>query len=93
MFDKINKLFKRKEDKDALSEKEKATAKNEPYVKVLNVQMEKDNPGQGYFELDWNKPFVEKLRASGYVGNTEEEIVDAWFTTLCRSVSNEADFA
>lgn len=93
MFDKINKLFKRKEDKDTLSEKEKATAKNEPYVKVLNVQMEKDNPGQGYFELDWNKPFVEKLRASGYVGNTEEEIVDAWFTTLCRSVSNEADFA
>mgnify|MGYP001350670527 CR=1 FL=1 len=93
MLDKVKKLFTRKESKSTLTDKEKATAKGEPYVKVLNVNMEKDNPGQGYFELDWNKPFVEKLRASGYTGGTEEEIVDAWFTTLCRSVSNEADFA
>lgn len=93
MLDKVKKLFTRKESKDTLTDKEKATAKGEPYVKVLNVNMEKDNPGQGYFELDWNKPFVEKLRKSGYTGGTEEEIVDAWFTTLCRSVSNEADFA
>ena len=93
MFEKVKKLLKRKPKKPMLSEKEKATAKGEPYVKVLNIDMEEGNPGQGYFELDWNKPFVEKLRASGYTGETENDIVDAWFTTLCRSVSNEADFA
>ena len=65
------------------------TAKGEPWVKVLNVEMNPENPGEGYFELDWNKPFVEKLREAGYSGNTEDEIVDLWFTSLCRSVSED----
>ena len=91
MFDKIKKAFTKStpETKDAMSEKDKMTAKGEPWVKVLNVEMNPENPGEGYFELDWNKPFVEKLREAGYSGNTEDEIVDLWFTSLCRSVSED----
>ena len=86
-----NKLVRDKKSKEEspLSEKEKATAKGEPYVRVVSVELNEENPGEGYFELDWNKPFVEKLRASGYTGNSEEEIVDLWFTSLCRNIGDD----
>lgn len=86
MFNKIKNLFAKKE---VLSEKDKATARGEPYVKVLNVNLNKENPGEGYFELEWNEIFVRQLLESGYSGANENEIVDAWFTTLCRTISEE----
>ena len=90
-----NKLVRDKkasEDKPAqLSDKEKATAKGEPWVKVMNIEMNPENPGDGYFELDWNKPFVEKLREAGYTGTNEEEIIDLWFTSLCRNIGEDLD--
>lgn len=94
MFEKLfgRKKKPEKETKPVMSEKEKATAKGEPWVKVMNVEMNPDNPGEGYFELDWNQPFVEKLRNAGYSGNSEEEIVDLWFTSLCRNIGTEEDY-
>ena len=29
------------------------------------------------------------LKQSGYEGETEEEIVDRWFQTLCKTIGNE----
>ena len=29
------------------------------------------------------------LKQNGYVGKTDEEIVDKWFQTLCRTIGNE----
>ncbi len=72
-----------------MSAKDKATAKGEPYVKVLEVKFDKDNPGDGYFELEWNNLFVKQLLEAGYTGDNEEEIVDLWFTTLCKQISEE----
>lgn len=86
MFKKLKNLFTTKEK---LSDKDKATARGEPYVKVLNVNIDKDNPGDGYFELEWNQIFVKQLLEAGYSGANEEEIVDSWFTTLCRTISEE----
>lgn len=86
MFNKIKNLFAKKE---VLSEKDKATARGEPYVRVLTVNLNKENPGEGYFELEWNEIFVRQLLEAGYSGNNENEIVDAWFTTLCRTISEE----
>ena len=96
MFDKFDKLFKKKkikttDKKTAMSEKEKATAKGEPYVRVVEVELNPENPSEGYFELDWNTPFVQKLREAGYSGTTEEEIVDGWFTALCRNIGEAED--
>lgn len=75
--------------KETISEKDQATARGEPYVKVLTVNLDESDPSDGYFELEWNQIFVKQLLDAGYTGATEEEIVDQWFTTLCRSVSEE----
>lgn len=87
MINKIKQLFKKKAP--GMSDKDKATARGEAYVKVLEVKFDKDNPGDGYFELEWNNIFVKQLLEAGYTGDNEEEIVDLWFTTLCKQISEE----
>lgn len=72
-----------------LSPKELATEKKEPWVAVLTTQVNKDNIRNGFFELDWNEYFIRELRLNGYQGDTEEEIVDKWFTELCKNVGTE----
>ena len=73
-----------------LSPKELATEKKEPWVQVLETHVNKDNLRNGFFELDWNEYFVVQLREAGYKGDTEEEIVDSWFSELCRNVGSES---
>ena len=80
-------IFKKK--KTELSEKELATSKKLPYIKVLDTQVERKNPSNGFFELDWNEYFVDDLKKAGYTGNTDEEIVDKWFKALCQSVASD----
>ena len=65
------------------------TKSEKPWVKVLNMDVNPDNPKNGFFELDWNKEFVNMLQQNGYKGDTEEQIVDKWFQTLCRTIGNE----
>lgn len=70
--------------------KELATEKKEPWVAVLDTHVNKDNIRNGFFELDWNEYFVLQLRTAGYPGETDEEVVNAWFIELCKNVGNEA---
>ena len=72
-----------------LSPKELATEKKEPWVAVLDTHVNKDNIRNGFFELDWNEYFVLQLRAAGYAGESDEAIVDQWFSELCRSVGGD----
>jgi hypothetical protein len=69
--------------------KEIATENREPWVAVLDTHVNKDNIRNGFFELDWNEYFVLQLRAAGYAGDTDEAIVDQWFSELCRSVGGD----
>lgn len=78
---KVKKTTKKTETKKTKSE--------EPMVKVLNVNVNPDNPRNGFFELDWNDEFVNMLTQNGYQGNSQEEIVDRWFQSLCRTIGNE----
>ena len=57
--------------------KKKAKKSEEPMVKVLNLNVNPENPRNGFFELDWNDEFVNMLSQSGYQGASEEEIVDS----------------
>ena len=66
--------------------KELATMANEPYVTVLSVDIDPNDPGNGAFELDWNDIFVAKLVKAGYQGKTDQDIVDNWFRAVCRNV-------
>jgi len=63
-------------------EKEAATKAGEPWVAVLDTQVNPDNIRNGFFELDWNNEFIEQLLDAGYKGETNEQIVDSWFRTI-----------
>ena len=64
------------------AEKEAATKAGEPWVAVLDTQVNPENIRNGFFELDWNNEFIEQLLDAGYKGESQEEIVDAWFRTI-----------
>lgn len=92
--DKLKSMLGKKETKKPskkkqLSEKELATKNNEPYVSVLSMEIDKDNPSDGAFELDWNDIFVARLMKAGYQGKTDNDIVDNWFQSVCRNVVME----
>jgi hypothetical protein len=72
-----------------LSPKEQATKDGEPFIDILTVEIDADNPSYGSFELDWNDHFVKKLRGMGYPGETDEVVVDLWFQSVCRNILME----
>jgi|TARA_B110000495_G_scaffold196522_1_gene205467 hypothetical protein len=63
-------------------EKEAATKAGEPWVSVIDTQINPKDIKNGFFELDWNNEFIEQLLDAGYSGETNEQIVDAWFKTI-----------
>ena len=67
-------------------DKQIATADNEPYIKVLQVEFDQKQPNIGSFELDWNEAFIETLATSGYTGTKPEQIIDQWFNDVCRNI-------
>ena len=71
------------------TEKEIATEKGEPWVTILSMDVDPENMQNGAFELDWNDKFVSNLVRAGYQMNpkdTDSDIVDRWFTAVCRNV-------
>jgi len=72
--------------------KELATEQDEPYITILNVELDPNNIGSGAFELDWNDKFIANLVRAGYQmrpNEPEDVIVDRWFQTICRNVIAE----
>ena len=96
---KVKDAFKKKDgapktEKDKrlealMREKEEATKSGEPWVAVLDTKVNEDNIRNGFFELDWNNEFIEKLLDAGYKGETNEQIVDGWFKTIARNILQE----
>lgn len=75
-----------------LSAKELATQNNEPYINILKVDLDPNDINNGSFELDWNDKFVLNLVKSGYrirEDDTDAQIVDRWFQTVCRNIALE----
>ena len=89
MLDKLKNIFN-KQQKLEKTAKDLATERGEPYIKVLDTNVDPNNPKYGYFELDWNQYFVENLKKHGFSGNTDEEVVDHWFSVLCNTIADEA---
>ena len=72
--------------------KELATEAGEPYITVVSVDLDPENVGNGAFELDWNEVFVARLVKAGFMlkkDDTDAEIVDRWFQTVCRNILQE----
>ncbi len=82
----------KKKSAPKLSEKEKATRAGEPWVSILNVDIDEMDINNGAFEMDWNDKFVLNLIKAGYKqgdDDTDEEIVDRWFQQVCRNIALE----
>jgi hypothetical protein len=69
--------------------KEIATEKGEPWVSVVQVELDPDNIGNGAFELDWNDKFITNLVRAGFKGKDDADLVDQWFQDVCRNVLAE----
>lgn len=57
-----------------------------PWVEVKKMEVNPDDPKAGYMELDWNDEFVAMLQEKGYVGESDESVVNKWFNDICRTV-------
>ena len=78
--------FKHVKIKKNFFEKSVATLKEEPWIDIIDHGFD---PAQGingvYFEFDWNEYWVDFLRKNGYIGLGDEQIVEQWFSDVCRS--------
>lgn len=83
---KAAKKAKAESKKKDKSPKELATELGQPWVEIISMELNPDDPGQGAFELDWNDKFVANLVRAGYQGKTDQDIVDNWFQSVCRNV-------
>lgn len=75
-----------------LSEKDRATQAGEPYINITKVDIDPNDINNGSFELDWNDKFVLNLVKQGYrlrSDDTDAQIVDRWFQTVCRNIALE----
>jgi hypothetical protein len=78
--------------KPELTPKEKASLAGEPYISILSVELDPSDINNGSFELDWNDKFVANLIKQGYKirpDDTDAQIVDRWFQTVCRNIALE----
>ena len=89
MLDKIREMFGKKKPEPKtkkksapkLSEKEIATRAGEPWVSILDMQLDPEDINNGAFEMDWNDKFVLNLIKAGY----KEKDDDKDETTLDRT--------
>ena len=74
-----------------MTPKERATARKEPWVQVLDTKVNPENVRNGFFELDWNEYFIVQLKQAGYGfdGDPEEEIVDRWFRDIVKNMLSD----
>lgn len=66
-------------------EKEVATLNKEPWFDYVAADKKISGAGvQAAVEIDWNEFFVDYLEEQGWTGNTPDEIIDNWFSSMMR---------
>ena len=50
------------------------------------MDVDPTNLSAGSIELDWNDKFILQLQRFGYQGKSDADLVDQWFTNVCRNV-------
>lgn len=75
-------------------EKAKANIEKEPWIDIVDHGFDKSKGLNGvYFEFDWNDYWIQYLTMNGYSGQTEEDIVEAWFKDVCYTTHLEDQHA
>jgi len=71
-------------------QKGSATLRNEPWVAVIESNFNSEEGLSGFsVKLDYNDAFVEFLRANGFDGMVDEQLVNEWFNELCKQIATE----
>ena len=94
MLDALKGLFKKKKiaavaQEQAKSAKQIATEAGQAYFEVLSMDIDPNDINQGAFEFDWNDKMIADLVRHGYMmdqKDTDADIIDRWFTAVCRNV-------
>lgn len=70
-----------------------ATLKKEPWIGIIDDGYDVNQGVNGlFFELDWNDYWIDYLRLNGYGGKDQDQIVEQWFSDVCRSqIGDEGD--
>lgn len=71
---------------DLPKEDTKKEKREEPRIEITGFAVNPDDPSQGAFEFDWNKTFIHQLVSEGYTGRSDEDLVEQWFSDVCRNV-------
>lgn len=70
-------------------DKQSATVRGEPYICIIDSNYKPDEKLDGlYFEFDWNDLWITELKEAGYTGFTDDQLVQRWFSDVCKSVSD-----
>lgn len=71
---------------DIAFQKQRAGLKNEPWIGIVTSGFDPEQGVDGvYLEFDWNQQWIEFLRTNGYSGRSDEQVIDEWFSDVCRS--------
>lgn len=80
------------EEPKQLSPKELATQNGEPYINVIGMEIDPDDPHSGAFTFDYNDKFIVNLVKAGYKlkpTDSDQMLVDRWFQNVCRNIALE----
>lgn len=72
---------------DLTYEKNSHTLREEPWVKITDINFDENRPDLGFLSVDYNSFFIEYLEANGYVGKTESETLNLWITEIARNIA------
>jgi len=62
---------------------------DEPWVEVLGDRVNSD--GMIHIQLDWNDAFIRTLKANGFKGQEDEDIVRKWLAAISQVVSDDIE--
>ena len=74
-----------------------ATTRGEPFIAIADFEVDYTTLTNGNFAFIWNDLFLARCMRRGYVGTVDHDLVDQFFTTVCRNVvletyeQNQAD--
>lgn len=66
-----------------------ATARGEPFIAIADFEVDYTSLTSGNFAFIWNDLFLARCMKRGYQGTVDHDLVDQFFTTVCRNVVME----
>lgn len=81
--------LKHNEIDQATYEVDKAQLEGRALGMVRLIYDENEDPENGYFDVRFNKLFVNKLREKGFQGENDNQVVDNWVMTQYYNIANK----